>query len=125
MGSCVYPIAIHNYLRNNEEAKPTNEVLLREILDEIKADPDLKIRRIICDTPERHRLKNLVSASNGYFSYEICIARGTNVTRTDTGRKKKLSKEELANLPRGTGWHFLQTVGAELRTMEMWEEVTR
>ncbi len=43
---------------------------------EINADPDIKLRAVVADMPERHFLRGLIAIS-GRFSCEICIAEGT------------------------------------------------
>ncbi len=48
---------------------------LRDVIDEIREDPELKLRWYIADTPERHVIKGLIAAT-GYHSCEMCLAPG-------------------------------------------------
>ena len=45
----------------------------RPIIEQISADPELRLRHVIADMPERHFLRGLVS-HQGKKSCEICIA---------------------------------------------------
>ena len=45
-----------------------------DIVDQIWADPELKLRWYIRDTPERHDIKGL--KRSGYHTCEMCLARG-------------------------------------------------
>ncbi len=47
----------------------------RDIIDQIWADPDLKLRWYIGDTPERHTIKGL-KATASYHSCKMCLAKG-------------------------------------------------
>ena len=64
------------------------------VIDDITADPDLKLRRVIADTLERHTLKGMVSHA-GKHSCESCVATAKTVPSvhwplsTMTGRLRK------------------------------------
>ena len=45
------------------------------ILSQLEADPEARLRFIICDTLARHFLKGLISHT-GRFACECCIAKG-------------------------------------------------
>ncbi len=44
-------------------------------MDELNADPDLRLRWYVGDTPERRTVKGMVS-HQGYHGCELCLARG-------------------------------------------------
>ena len=49
------------------------QTVIRPLVDEIATDPEIALRFVIADTPERHFLKGLQHHS-GRFSCETCTA---------------------------------------------------
>ncbi len=78
---------------------------IRDLLDEVNADPDFKITQVVCDMVERHYIKGLSCIAAAY-GCEFCIA-------------KAFTKQK------GAQWPFPDTVGHPERTAQGMIEVAR
>ena len=55
------------------QEKTTSSLPHRHVIDEFAAEPDMTLRFVLADKPERHALRGLISHS-GAQSCEVCTA---------------------------------------------------
>ena len=101
--SAVYLVKVYNPLLGVPAAHPSNETVLRPLVDQVLADPDLQVKFFIADTPARRFLRGMVS-HNGKYSCETCLAA---------------AKTKPINWPYHSSW------GATERTVAMMLEAVR
>ena len=99
----MYLVHVYNALLGVPAAHPSADTVLRPLVDQVLADPDLAVAFFIADKPARHFIRGLVSHS-GKYSCETCIAG---------------AKTGPVHWPYHSSW------GATERTVEMMLEAVR